>query len=430
MNRVLVIAQTEFLALLKTKAFIIGVLMMPALMAAFITFMNYAESHVDTTDRTVAIVDRTGVMFEALQIAAAEHNTDAGEGDAKTGPHYLLRRVDLGERAMDDVAVELSAQVRAKDLFAFVELPANLLDPEKNPPIRFFASTTSARPLVNWIENAANAEVARRRFEAAGVDQALVHRLIVRADVATFGLVERSADGAVAPAKEVDDLARMGMPMFVLILMFLSVMTGSMHLVNAIIEEKMGKISEVLLGSVTPFQLLAGKLLGVVALSVVLAVIYLIGGIYALVSFGRPDLIDPSLIAWFLLFLVLAALMFGSIFLAVGSACSNLKDSQSMMQPAMMLVMVAYLSSFVVMRAPESGLAVGLSLFPTIAPFAMVLRMVMPPGPPMWQVLLAVMLLVGSTAGAVWAGSRIFRIGLLMQGKAPNLPELLRWVRR
>jgi ABC-type Na+ efflux pump permease subunit len=129
-------------------------------------------------------------------------------------------------------------------------------------------------------------------------------------------------------------------------------------------------------------------------------------------------------------FLVCGALMFGAIFLAVGSACSDLKDSQSMVQPAMMLILLAYLGSFVVLRAPDSGLAIGLSFVPTMTPFAMMLRLVMPPGPPLWQVLVSVVVLVGTTAAVVWAGGRIFRVGLLMQGKPPNLPELLTWIRR
>ena len=93
-----------------------------------------------------------------------------------------------------------------------------------------------------------------------------------------------------------------------------------------------------------------------------------------MVSFGRADLINPVLMVWFLVFMICAALMFGSIFLAIGSACSDLKDAQSMVQPAMMLVLLAYLGSFVVIRAPDSRLAVGLSFFPTITPFAMMLR--------------------------------------------------------
>jgi ABC-2 type transport system permease protein len=100
-----------------------------------------------------------------------------------------------------------------------------------------------------------------------------------------------------------------------------------------------------------------------------------------------------------------------------------------MLQPAMVLVLAAYLGSFIVMRNPDNALAVGMSFFPTMTPFVMMLRMVMPPGPPMWQVILSIVILMGSTAGLIWAGGRIFRVGLLMQGKAPNLPELVKWIR-
>ena len=451
MNRILTVAQSEFLSLIRTKAFIIGILLVPVLMVVFITFMSYAEDHVDTTDRRIAVVDETGVLWEPLQRAAAEHNADAGEGADKTEPQFLLERVEPGARAKDDVAVELSQRVKAKDLFAFIELPKDILivrepekktaaqrkaereqgqdDEEDGPTFKFYAETASARPVTNWLEDAVNQAVSEYRFTTAGVDQTLVKKLASNVSITPFGLVERSADGAAVPAKEMDEIARIGLPMFALVLMFMSVMTGAMHLLNAIIEEKMSKISEVLLGSVTPFQLLAGKLVGVVAVSLLLTLVYLVGGIYALLSFGRLDLIDPVLIGWFLVFMVCAALMFGAIFLAIGSACSDLKDSQSMVQPAMMLIILAYLASFVVMRAPESGLSVGLSMFPTITPFAMMLRLVMPPGPPLWQVLVSVVLLIAATAGVVWAAGRIFRVGLLMQGKPPNIPELLKWIR-
>lgn len=429
MSRILTIAETEFLSLVRTKAFIIGILLMPALMVVFITFMNYAEDHVDTTDRALAIIDGTGVLYEGLAREADLHNSEAGSGETQTAPHFLLRRVEIGSRSWDDVAVELSEEVKARRLYAFVELPADVLESGEKASFRLYSQTTSTRVVTNWLAEAVDKIVADHRFRAAGIDQSLVRKLTASPELTRFGLVERGPDGTAVPAKEVDDLTRMGVPMFVLVLMFLSVMTGAMHLLNAIIEEKMSKISEVLLGSVTPVELLSGKLLGVVAVSLLLTLVYLAGGLYALVSFGRPDLIDPALIGWFLVFMVCAALMFGAVFLAIGSACSDLKDSQSMVQPAMMLIILAYLASFVVMRAPESALSVGLSFVPTITPFAMMLRLVMPPGPPLWQVLLSVVLLVASTWAVVWSAGRIFRVGLLMQGKPPNIPELLKWIR-
>jgi ABC-2 type transport system permease protein len=288
---------------------------------------------------------------------------------------------------------------------------------------------TSYEPLPAWLRTTLSEEITKRRFDSAGIDQALIERLNARTSVTTFGLVERALDGTVAEAREINRLERIVLPVFFLILMFMAVMTVGTHLLNAVIEEKMSKISEVLLGSVTSFQLLAGKLLAVVCVSLLLALVYFSGGIYALFNLGRWDLLDPVLIMWFLVFLICASLMYGSIFLALGSACTDIKDAQSMMQPAMLLLVLGYLGSFIVIQNPDSTIAVVMSFFPTMSPFLMMLRLAMPPGPPMWQAIAAVVLLIASTGACVWAGSRIFRIGVLMQGKAPTLPELLKWIR-
>ena len=430
MKRVLTIAQSEFLTLVKTKAFIIGIFLMPVLMVGFFTFMSYAERHADTETRAFAVLDASGMFYDAIATAAGTYNDKSGSGTNQAGPHFVPKRVDLAGRTVDDIKVELSDQVRKKELFAFVDIPANVLDADQKAAVHYYAENTSYERLPDWLRTTLNDEIAKRRFDGAGVDRALVSKLTSRTPLTTFGLVERASDGKVSEAKEVDEVARFVFPFFFLILMFMAVMTSAQHLLNAIIEEKMSKISEVLLGSVSPFQLLSGKLLGVVGVSLLLALVYFSGGTYAALRTGRQDLINPALIAWFLVFLVCAALMFGSIFLALGSACSDLKDAQSMLQPAMILVILAYLGSFVVMRAPDSPLAVGMSFFPTMTPFAMMLRMVMPPGPPVWQIALAVLILVLSTVFFMWAAGRIFRIGLLMQGKAPTLPELMKWVRQ
>jgi ABC-type Na+ efflux pump permease subunit len=122
-------------------------------------------------------------------------------------------------------------------------------------------------------------------------------------------------------------------------------------------------------------------------------------------------------------------LIFGSIFIAIGAACNDLKDSQNMMTPVMLFMMVPIFTWGAVLRAPDSTLAIGLSLLPTAAPFLMLLRIALQPGPPMWQVALSVTLTALATVGAVWAAGRIFRTGILMQGKSASVREMLRWVR-
>ncbi len=430
MSRILIIAQSEFLTLVKTKAFIIGILLMPVLMVGFFFFMAYAERHVDVERRPFAVIDHTGVLFDALKTSADAENAKRVENGTRIGPEFVASTVQTAGRSVDELKVELSRQVRENELFAFVEIPAEVLTATGGdvPPIRYYSENTSYEPLPDWLETTLNSEITKRRYDAAGIDQGLITRLNTRTRLSTFGLMEEAADGTVKEAQEVDGLARMALPMFFLVLMFMAVMTAGQHLLNAIIEEKMSKIAEVLLGSVTPFQLLAGKLLGTVAVSLTLTFVYLAGGVYALFASGRWDLLDPVLIAWFVMFMVCAALLYGSVFLALGSACSDLKDAQSMMQPAMILIMLAYLGSFIVIRNPESGIAVGMSFFPTLTPFAMMLRMAMPPGPPVWHVVVAVAGLIATTGFCVWAASRIFRVGILMQGKAPTLPELVKWI--
>ena len=181
-------------------------------------------------------------------------------------------------------------------------------------------------------------------------------------------------------------------------------MTTVPQLLTAVIEEKMSKISEVLVASVTPFQLMMGKLLGTATVSVLLALMYFAGGVYAIFSSGHWEFLQPHLMAWFILFLICAVLMYGSIFIAIGAASSDMKDAQGMMQFAMLLVMMPMFITPVILRAPSSGIAVGASMFPTAAPFLMLVRLAMTPGPPLWQVLLSAAIMLGS-ASRCWSGA-------------------------
>jgi ABC-2 type transport system permease protein len=420
----------EFLTLVKTKAFLIGILMMPVLIAISVFFQMYAASHIDTEDRKFAVIDHSGALYDALAAAAASRNDQQGTGEARKGPHFVPSRVDLAGRSVDEVKLELSDKVRADEIFAFVEVPAGIIDAGGDAAaVRYYTGTPSYEPLPDWVRDVANREIARERFTRSGIDPALVTKLNARVPLSSYGLVDRQLDGSVGQAKETDAITTFVMPMVFLFLMFMSVMTGAQHLLNAIVEEKMSKISEVLVGSIEPFKLLMGKLLGVMGVSVLLAMIYFAGGIYAIFQSGRWELLRFDLFAWFFLFLVCAVLMYGSIFLALGSACSDLKDAQSMMQPAILLIMLPYLASFAVIQSPDSPLAMGLSMFPTVTPFIMMIRLAMPPGPPIWQVFVSVAIVLATTTFLVWAAGRIFRVGILMQGKAPTLPEVLRWIR-
>jgi ABC-2 type transport system permease protein len=446
MSTVLTIAQAEFLRLARSKAFIIGILLMPILVGVMTLFSKYTREHIDLEDRRLAVIDDTGVLYTPLAAAAKEFNDASVEGGVRKGPNFVLERVDPAGRSIDEIKLELSNRIRKHDLFAFVIIPTGVLDtpdarrpkidkaktdkkPDPTKSIQYHTETISYDALPDWLGRTLDEAIAKQRLAHAGMDADLAARLSAETPLDTYGLVARAADGKVSEAPAVDVLAVIGPPAFFLVLMFMAVMTSAQHLLSAIIEEKMSRICEVLLGSVSPFQLLMGKLVGVSAVAVLLVLVYFAGATFFVFESGRWDLLNPAMMAWFVVFLVCAALMFGAIFLALGSACATISDAQSLLQPAMMLMLVGYLGSFIALRSPDSPLTVGLSFFPTMTPFTMMVRMAVPPGVPLWQVLLAVAELVAATGFVVWAASRVFRIGILMQGKAPTLPELLRWIR-
>lgn len=432
MSRIFVVARTEFLAIVRGKAFIIGVLMMPVLIAAAIGFQIFAERRADVSERKLAVVDHTGILYDALATAAAERNREADRDGTRVGPVFLLEQVFAGTRTPGELELALSERVRTRDLFAFVEIPATIVDTSltEDDQLRYFTETPSYTALPQWVRATLEREAAVRRFERAAVDSSLVERLSRSTTLTTLGLLSRSDDGSIAQAKRVNPIQTFALPFGLAYLLFIALMSAAPQLLTAVVEEKMSRISEVLLASVSPGRLMAGKLLGVSAVTVLLALIYVAGILYLAASSGQAGLVPIPLLLWFAVFLLTAVLMFGSIFIAIGSACSDLKDSQSMMQPVIFFLLLPILAAPVVIRSPDTTLSVVLSMIPMFTPFLMLVRLALTPPPPIWQVVLSLLLTGLATSALIWAAGRIFRVGLLMQGKPPNLPELLRWIRQ
>jgi ABC-2 type transport system permease protein len=231
MSRVLIVAKSEFLTLVKTKAFIISIILMPVLMGAFFLFMSFAARNIDVETRPFAVIDGTGVLFEPLRAAATVRNAQAITDGERTGPEFVPSKVATDMRSSDDLKLELSEQVRTKKLFAFVEIPADVITATGGgvSSVRYYAENTTYEPLPRWLQAALNEEITKLRFDGAGIDQDLIARLNTRIPLSTFGLVERTTDGTVTEAVEVDELARALVPGFFLILMFMTVMTSAQH---------------------------------------------------------------------------------------------------------------------------------------------------------------------------------------------------------
>jgi ABC-2 type transport system permease protein len=192
----------------------------------------------------------------------------------------------------------------------------------------------------------------------------------------------------------------------------------------------MQRIAEVLLGSIPPFQLMLGKLMGSVAVSLTMVAVYLTGAFVALDRSGYGQYFPMQLVLWFVVFQVLAVVMFGSIFIAIGAAVSDLKEAQSMMTPVILLLVFPMFVWLNVVREPNSSFALGMSLFPPATPMLMVVRQAVPPGIPTWQPLVGITAVLLTTLLCVIAAGRIFRVAILMQGKGAKVADMLRWAIR
>jgi len=439
LRKIWTVASTEFGSAVKTKAFLVSLLFLPVIIGGSMVFQIIIARRVDTRPRSVAVIDRTGELYPLIERAAQSYNAQSVDSQGKAvGPRIQLSSVTASGN--DDAAtlMELSDRVRRGELDAFVVIPRETITmppPSAVPPLgpEYHSDNPNDDVARNWLAATIDHEVRSRRFRSAGIDRAVADRLSQPIALGNLGLVEldRSAQGSapvIKAAQKVDPVRTAAVPAILMFVLLLLVMTTTPQLLNSVIEEKMSKISEVLLGSLTPFELMMGKLLGNAGIAVLLALLYLSAGYAAAAYYGYADMLSTGLLLALGLFLILATLLFGSLYMAVGAACNEIKDAQSLMMPIMMLSMFPAFVWMAVLRNPSSPLAVGLSLFPPASPFLMLMRIALRPAPPAWQVALAVVLTSLTTLFCVWAAAKIFRTGLLMQGKAPSYAELARWV--
>ncbi len=435
MRKAIVVAVREYQAAVKTKAFIITLVAMPVLMGGSVAVQLLLKDKVDTTDRKIALVDNTGLLLDGVISAANKRNeTDIfRDGGRKYRPRFLVEKCEPETDDPDEIRLALSERVRAEELFAFAIIPATVIEPDAHgelPLIDDHSNRPTYRDLRRWLTGAVNDEIQQQRFELAGLDPALVKKATIPVRIEDRGLVERDELGNITAAEKTNEAATFGVPVGMMMLMFMIVMVGASPLVNTVMEEKMQRIAEVLLGSIPPFQLMLGKLLGTVGVSLTLATVYLGGAFFALDYAGYASFFPTHLIWWFALYQSLAVLMFGSIYIAVGAACSDIKEAQSMLLPLTIVMMAPLFVWMNVLKAPTATFSVVVSLFPPATPMLMLLRQAIPPGPPMWQPALGIFLVILTTAAFVFVAGRIFRVGMLMQGKGAKFGEMLRWTIR
>jgi ABC-2 type transport system permease protein len=434
MRKMIVVAMREYLAAVKTKAFIIGLVAMPAFYIAMFAVQYFLKDKVDTTDRRVAVMDHSGFAYNAISTAAEQYNTVEvfrGEGPDRrqVKPRFLFEEVEpTPDESPEQFALRLSNRVREKDLFAFVVVEPNVLDADAGGAVRYHSNAPTFSDLPEWIASVLNRHVRELRFRQAQLDLEAITRASRPVPMANLGLVSVDPTGRIKEAEPTNRIANMLVPLAAMLLMFIVVMVGASPLMQSVLEEKMQRIAEVLLGSVRPFELMMGKLLGMVGVSLTMATVYIVGAYLAMQKAGYVQFFPAQIVWWFVAYLAMAVLMYGAVFIAVGAAVTDLKESQALVTPVMLIVISPMVIWVNVLKEPQAAYSVVASLFPPATPMLMLLRQTVPPGVPQWQPLLGMALMLLTTVLLVFAAGRIFRVGILMQGRGAKFRELCRWV--
>lgn len=424
-DRVLTVARREFVSTVRRKAFLLTLLGTPAYFAFVLTISSGSEGRERTEAlqnlKSIGYVDSSG-YFEnsepviATEVAQSEVNAGhRGMPDDKP----VSFRTDV-RRYPDEAAA--TAALRSGEVNQIVIVPADYL---QSGHIRRYArsnnlfSSADKRVVASWLA---------RTLVHGRVDSALAVRVAKPSEREELYAMNRAGNFELKDDKR--EILDFLLPMFFSMLLGLSIIIGGQYLLQGVAEEKESRILESLLCQVTAAELMAGKLLGLGSVGLLVIGTWVAAGAIASgpMLAAMPIQVPLPLILIAVGYFLLGYVFYGSIMTAISAVTSNMREAQQFSVWFTFANFVPFIMLTRILGHPGSSLAVGLSLFPPTAATAMMLRLTAPSSVvPAWQIALSMGLLALTGWLVLRAAARIFRVGLLMYGKTPSLPEILRW---
>ncbi len=464
MFKLWVIAHREYVAMVGTKAFLFTLVMMPILMFGSLLAMPVLNQVTGGKTQKIVVADGTTQLFAIIETAARQRSksiksiptepieTQKNKLDSRHS--FMDQQADNWEfvAASNELSnaqrLEYNNQIRNGDIYALVEIPNSFLDPKQASPTEKSTekSTEGKTPIPNskakfysqdalmsgaraWLGTLISQRLREVRMEQFGLDKIdpkIFAQIDARVELLPSMPIKASDVGKSDDHSVIDSLVNMFLPFGVMMLMFMVILMAAQPMLESAMEEKSLRISEVLLGSVTPSQLMGGKLLGNVAGSLVIFVLYGSGGLFFLNYQGLADKIPLSVLPWFLLFQLLGVLFFSSIFLTVGASVNELKEAQTLLLPVWLVLMAPMMVWFIAIREPNGIVSTTLSFFPPSCPMMMVLRLASGTTVPFWQPPLAAIVMIASTYGIVTLAGHIYRASLLRNEGVRSISHLLK----
>ncbi|KPL17668.1 MAG: hypothetical protein AMJ92_11450 [candidate division Zixibacteria bacterium SM23_81] len=418
MSKTTTVIKREYLERLKKKSFLLGTLLGPLLMAGLIIVPGLLVTVSTGKQWRISVVDQTGQIYPQLQTALSDTLKDGQ-------PRYVLEVVAITAGQMDATRRALSQQVARDRISAYLIVgPGALSTGEAD----FYAKNVGDFTAIDRIESALTQIVVENRLNQEGLDPERIKKLTQGVRLRTMKVGKRGERESGFGQVYLETMV------FVMIL-YMTILLYGVAVMRGVIEDKSTRVVEVLLSSMRSTQLMAGKILGLGGVGVTQYLIWIAFGL-GLSTFGAAYLglgqiiraISPSTFFYFLLFYLLGYFLYATLYAGVGAICSTEQDAQQVQFPIIFLLMLPLMLSAPIIKNPDSGLAIVLSLIPFFSPMLMFLRMNLVT-PPLGQILASIFLLSLSIFLMIWLVAKIFRVGLLIYGKRATLPEIVRWIK-
>ncbi len=416
MRKILAVIRREFVERVRQRWFWVMVVLGPVFFGAIFILPTLLTGKGGV--KHIVVIDGTTTTFGAQLTERLDRES-----------LFVAVRIPASPRAVDS----LTAAVDTKEIDGFLIVGDAAVDSGK---VMYRASNVSSFVTIGTLDRVISEMVNATRLEREGVNPGLVAKARIRVDLDSKKIAGGKATGESAAQS-------FSLAYFMGIILYMAILLYGINVMSSVLEEKTTKIIEVLVSSLRPFQLMLGKVLGVGAVSIFQFLIWAASA-RLLVSQRRHLLgergvgeasqvfqlphVSGATAAVFIAYFLGGFLLYSSMFAAVGAMSSNEQEARQAQQPVTMLLIASFISMFAMLNDPGSTLSVTLSMIPFSSPIAMPVRWAAG-NLPFREVALSLGILFVSIGAVTWVAARIYRVGILMTGKRPNLKELVRWVR-
>jgi ABC-2 type transport system permease protein len=445
-RKFLAVVKREYIQRVRAKMFVFVTILAPLITSFFGLAPALIFNIRSGGPVRIAVVDQTGKLFKGLEKVLIDNgdesaattnsnqstNVNASDRVAQL-PNRDDQRFELVEtnpsgRDLSDIRKELDAKTRGGELGGYLVLPPDTLDGGR---AEFFGRNTSDVFTRRRLQGALNRAAQERRLGDAHINLRQIQELSQPVPLDSIRIGET--------ADEKDSGEGLALIFTAAFVMYISILMYGQVVLGAIIEEKETRIAEILFSSVRPFTLMIGKLVGVSLVALTqLAIwgmaffVFTLFGLRSLSARGLPARIPNvplSYFIYFIMFFLLGYFIYSTLYALVGSMVSTAQEGGQLAMPILLLLVVGFLFFVPVSRSPDSSFSFWVSMVPVFAPVTMLVRIVTQT-PPFWQIALSYVIGLVTIAFIMWVAGRVYRVGMLMQGKRATIPEVWRWVRQ